>query len=181
MMETNTPFHCVHGVLEGCCNVCHVSPYECPSCSSHLATIAERDGRIGELEEKNSAIIKRATDLISNACVDHTEKILRMGFIEFYEKNPRECEWCMQSRLALLDKEREAINKELSILAEFRRVTFCVIDGHWFHYRDNPNCKCSLCELKKLYYFGQGEYLVRAPSRRRNKRGGDETATLPVL
>jgi len=32
-METNTPFHCIHGVLEGCCNVCHVSPYECPECA----------------------------------------------------------------------------------------------------------------------------------------------------
>lgn len=68
----------------------------------------------------------------------------------------------LRSRLSLAEKEREATNKELSILAEFRRISYCVLDGHWLHYRDNPDCKCSLCELKKLYYFGQGEHLTCA-------------------
>jgi len=32
-METNTPRHCIHGVLENCCNVCDKDIDPCPSCA----------------------------------------------------------------------------------------------------------------------------------------------------
>ena len=82
----------------------------------------------------------------------------------------------LRARLAALEKvgeaakdERETTNKELSILAEFRRISYCVLDGHWAHYRDNPECKCSLCELRKLYYFGQGDHLVHLAPKEASK------------
>ena len=36
-METNTPRHCIHGVLENCCNVCDKDIDPCPSCKEHEA------------------------------------------------------------------------------------------------------------------------------------------------
>ena len=76
-METNSPRHCIHGVLWGCCVVCGLSindvdrTEDCPNCAALSA-------RVKELEVELS-IEKRLHD---RASTDHAEAVIKLAALE---------------------------------------------------------------------------------------------------
>ena len=66
-METNTPRHCIHGVLENCCNVCDKDIDPCPSCKEHEKVEDALAGMIREIVGKNGREVESVEYYITEA------------------------------------------------------------------------------------------------------------------